>query len=100
LILKPYFISLRENAHYVRLAALRDRSLAPCIRSLQYACKCVYYSNTYNWLGVVRFRAQSWTSLPGITPTPRSSYSTVLYAISGWLFSPLRWQSQMFFRSG
>ena len=37
----PLFSLLRKRAHSIRLAALRDRVLAPSIRSPQYISTCV-----------------------------------------------------------
>ena len=38
---RPFFSLLRKRAHSIRLAALRDRVLAPSIRSPQYISTCV-----------------------------------------------------------
>jgi hypothetical protein len=48
--LVPFFNLLRKCAHYVSLAALRVRGLAPSIRSLQYAVPALFFNFQFSIL--------------------------------------------------
>ena len=45
-----FLVCYRKRAHFIRLAALRDRVLAPSIRSPQYVSSCVNIQYLRHWI--------------------------------------------------